>query len=95
MHGHGQPPCRGCRQPARGQPATAKAPVQGGGSPQGQQPSWGARAAARDQPCRQQGWRRRPQGWPPLGRETTDRNAQRYRLRRGIDGGGTGEAKRG
>ncbi|RWW00668.1 hypothetical protein GW17_00036358 [Ensete ventricosum] len=38
--------------------------------------------------CRQQGWRRRPQGWPPLGRATVGRNVQHRRLRRGNDGAG-------
>ncbi|RWW36058.1 hypothetical protein BHE74_00058944 [Ensete ventricosum] len=69
-HGHSRlqprPPYKGTadygQAPCKGQPAVAKAPLQGGGRLQGQQPSWGG------QPCRQQGRRRRLQGWPPLGR---------------------------
>ncbi|RZS19325.1 hypothetical protein BHM03_00051704, partial [Ensete ventricosum] len=45
-------------------------------------------AATSGQPargCRQQGRRRRLQGWPPLGRATDGGNAQLHRLRRGSD----------
>ncbi|RWW35567.1 hypothetical protein BHE74_00059488, partial [Ensete ventricosum] len=78
-HGRLRSARRGDRQrPAhKGQPAAI--------DPQG--------VAARDQPCRQQGRRRRSQGWLPLDRATVDRKGQLppmqgQRRRRRIEGEG-------
>ncbi|RWV78442.1 hypothetical protein GW17_00060594 [Ensete ventricosum] len=73
------------RPPARGRPTVAKAPLQRGDHPQGQQlPAARPQgAAANGQPCRQQGRRHQPQGWPPLSRVAVVRKGQRRRRRKG------------
>ncbi|RWV97151.1 hypothetical protein GW17_00040081 [Ensete ventricosum] len=61
---HGQPPCRGNRpRPGhlQGGSRLRPGPLQGAAT---------RRRAACGQPYRQQGRRRRPQEWPPLGRVT-------------------------
>ncbi|RWW37466.1 hypothetical protein BHE74_00057400 [Ensete ventricosum] len=63
-------PCKGTVGCGQGQPereaSGAYRPI--AGCPQG--------AATRGQSYSQQGWRRQPQGWPPLGRVTASRQGQ-------------------
>ncbi|RWW11764.1 hypothetical protein GW17_00024601 [Ensete ventricosum] len=91
-------PCKGaagCGQPTREAGATAGAAAHRSGAcrpwahpvavrrPQ-RGPATGRPqgAATRGQPCRQQGRRRQPQGWPPLGRVAAGKQGQRRRRRR-------------
>ncbi|RWW44383.1 hypothetical protein BHE74_00049857 [Ensete ventricosum] len=72
--------------PARGD-SLQPGPLQGAAARRGSSPQG---PVGSGQPCRQQGWWRRSQGWPPLGRAV----ASRF-LRKGNDDNGAVRVKEG